>query len=82
MGVSIRRVTVALYVKHIVHAVVEGWLTFKIMCCYGIYLAGRRQEGGEKGKDRDRTMERERAVKAGKRLNFPQLPLYRVQLCV
>lgn len=73
MGVSIRRVTVALCVKHIVHAVVEGWLTFRIMCCYGICLAGRRQEGGEKGKDREGTMARESAVKAGKWINFPLL---------
>lgn len=53
MGISIRRVTVSPCAKRIVHAVVEGWLTFRIMCCYGIGLAGRRQERGEKQKDRE-----------------------------
>jgi hypothetical protein len=35
-----------------------GWVTFKILCCYGISMAGGRQEEGEKGKDREMTTER------------------------
>lgn len=52
-----------------------GRVTFKILCCYGICMAGGRQEEGEKGKDRDMTKERGTWMVYSKSRKADQIPL-------